>query len=257
MNKLKINKMKNLNLLVIAGVIGIFTSCSKEKQSVDNQNASINNNGIPENVLKTFNQNYPEAKNVEWEMEGNNYEAVYTENNLERSIVYNKEGVIILTESQINITDLSDNIKNYINENYPASEIEKAEKEDSNEGIFFEVEVKNDDEKVVLVFDSNGNFLKIEKDDEDKEDDMDDDEENEKSIEVSQLPESVSKAIFQKYNNAKLIEADEINHEDGSITYDIEIENNGENFEVIYDINGNYLGVEQDDEDDNENDIED
>ncbi|GAB4251002.1 MAG: hypothetical protein Kow0079_04650 [Vicingaceae bacterium] len=253
MNKLKINKMKNLNLLVIAGVIGIFTSCSKEKQSVDNQNASINNNGIPENVLKTFNQNYPEAKNVEWEMEGNNYEAVYTENNLEKSIVYNKEGVIILTETQINITDLSENIKNYINENYPASEIEKAEKEDSNEGVFYEVEIINDNDEVELVFDSNGNFLKVEKDDED---DMDDDE-NEKSIEVSQLPESISKAIFQRYNNAKLIEADEITHEDGSITYDIEIENNGENFEVMYDINGNYMGVEQDDYDDNDDENED
>lgn len=254
MNKLKINKMKNLNLLVIAGVIGILTSCSKEKQSVDNQNASINNNGIPENVLKTFNQNYPEAKNVEWEMEGNNYEAVYTENNLERSIVYNKEGVIILTESQINTTELSENIKNYINENYPASEIEKAEKEDSNEGVFYEVELVNDNDEVELVFDSNGNFLKVEKDDED---DMDDDEENEKSIEVSQLPESVSKAIFQKYNNAKLIEADEITHEDGSITYDIEIENNGENFEVMYDVNANYLGVEQDDDHDDDDENED
>lgn len=74
-------------------------------------------------------------------------------------------------------------------------------------------------------------------------------EENERAIKISELPQSVKDGIEKKYSGAELIEADEITHRDGSLTYDIEIKHNGSAMEVMFDDRGAYLGVEIDDED--------
>ncbi len=51
----------------------------------------------------------------------------------------------------------------YVTQNYADYTITEAEKETTNEGVFFEVELKNaDGEELDLVFDEAGNFIEIE-----------------------------------------------------------------------------------------------
>ncbi len=82
----------------------------------------------------------------------------------------------------------------------------------------------------------------------------DPDDEIEKEISPSDLPQSIKDDIMVRYPGAELLEADEITKEDGNITYDVEIKNNGVITEVMYDAAGNFLGIESDDGDSNEKD---
>ncbi|MFN0274818.1 MAG: hypothetical protein ACKVPJ_03655 [Chitinophagales bacterium] len=79
-----------------------------------------------------------------------------------------------------------------------------------------------------------------------------DDDENERSIKISELPDAVLSAINEDYPGAQLLEADEITHPDNSLTYDVEMKFEGAVIEVMYDAEGNFLGVEEDDDDGDE-----
>lgn len=84
-----------------------------------------------------------------------------------------------------------------------------------------------------------------------------DQEENEREIQLTELPEAVSSKLSEEHPDAVLKEADEITKEDGSKTYDIEVEINGRTLEYMYDAEGNYLGEEIDDEDDGDDEEDD
>lgn len=72
-------------------------------------------------------------------------------------------------------------------------------------------------------------------------------EENEVEIDVKSLPESIRNGIASRYPGAQLKESDKITHNDGTITYDVEIIVEGEVIEVMYGAEGGYLGEEADD----------
>lgn len=74
-------------------------------------------------------------------------------------------------------------------------------------------------------------------------------EEKEIEITVDQLPQVVKDNINRSYAGCTMTEADEITHEGGKITYDVELTLNGKTTEVMYDTEGNFLGEEIDDED--------
>jgi hypothetical protein len=73
--------------------------------------------------------------------------------------------------------------------------------------------------------------------------------ENEQEISLDELPQVVKSAINEKYPGAKLLEADEVIQPEGKLIYDVEINHKGNKLEVMYDTNGNYLGIDSDDED--------
>jgi uncharacterized membrane protein YkoI len=65
-------------------------------------------------------------------------------------------------------------------------------------------------------------------------------------IEPSTLPEQILQAIQNRYPGAVLTEADQLAWDDGSITYDVEFELNGDEIEAMFDVTGNFLGEETD-----------
>src|SRR5687767_10624966 len=74
-------------------------------------------------------------------------------------------------------------------------------------------------------------------------------EEKERAIAAADLPEAVSKDISTRYPGAAIKEADEITHNDKSITYDVELSQEGKVFEAMYKADGTFIGLESDDED--------
>ena len=79
-----------------------------------------------------------------------------------------------------------------------------------------------------------------------------DGDENERTIKPESLPQFIKDDISARYPGAQLTDADEITHNDGKITYDVELKHNGSVFEVMYDAEGNFLGLEVDDSDEND-----
>ncbi len=80
---------------------------------------------------------------------------------------------------------------------------------------------------------------------------------SEREIDPQSLSKEIKDNIELKYPRAELLEVDEITHLDGTITYDVEIRHANTVTELMYDADGDFLGVEGDGEEDGEQTVDD
>lgn len=114
---------------------------------------------VPTVVKSALQKSYPNAKEIKWEKEKDNYEAEFEVNETDYSILIDASGNIIETEIEIEIDELPANAKAYISKNYAGQKIKEAAKITDSKGVVtYEAEIKGKD----LIFDSNGNFIKEE-----------------------------------------------------------------------------------------------
>jgi len=148
-------------LFIVSALLFSCNGPTREKQeSKDQTNPSETH----------FKSQYPDAKDVEWETEGEYSEVDFEQNGLEVSVLYDKDGNVVETETEIDINLIPESVQVYITENYPNFEIEEVEKVESDKGVFFEVAIANDnDEEIDLLFDASGNFIEAEVEEEEEE----------------------------------------------------------------------------------------
>ena len=151
--------MKTLTIISSVIMILFFNSCEKN---------IIKSGTVPNTIKSAFQSEHQSAKQVEWMKEGENFEVEYKENGLEKSILYDAQGNILETETEIIVSELLPAITDYIRQNYSDYKIEEASKEESQESTFFELEIEGNNQEIEVLFDSNGKFIeqKIEEDDE-------------------------------------------------------------------------------------------
>ncbi len=137
----------------------------------------IKESEVPAAVKEALKKQYPNVKEVEWEKEGNNYEAEIElvqvsmdgkgkKREVEKSLEYTATGELIQTEEEIEIKTLPAAINEYVSKNYAGKKIKEASKiTEANGTVKYEAEVEKQD----LIFDANGAFLTKEatKDDDD------------------------------------------------------------------------------------------
>jgi hypothetical protein len=149
-NELKINFMKKLFFLtVMAGVIGLSGYGQKIKQSQ-----------VPAAAKTTFEKKYPGVQGS-WDKEDGNYEANFKQGGKDMSVLIDKDGPILETETDIAVTDLPKAAQDYVKQHYAGAKITEAAKIiKANGDINYEAEVNHKD----VVFDVNGKFIKETKD---------------------------------------------------------------------------------------------
>ncbi|MFM9986078.1 MAG: PepSY-like domain-containing protein [Flavobacteriales bacterium] len=126
---------------------------------------------VPDAVVNAFTAAYPKVTAVEWELEDGMYEAEWEENKMETSVLYTAEGTLVQTETEIAVASLPQSIQDYVTKNLKGQKIKEASKIVAANGtISYEAEVGGKD----YIFDSNGNLLSTEEEDE-KDEDKDDD----------------------------------------------------------------------------------
>lgn len=112
---------------------------------------------IPASVKSAFSKAHPDAKEVKWEKEGDNFEAEFEKGKTEQSVVINAQGNILETETEIAVSELPQKAKDYVNANYKGQTIKEAAKiVDAKGAVSYEAEIKGKD----LIFDAAGTFLK-------------------------------------------------------------------------------------------------
>lgn len=112
---------------------------------------------VPEAVKTAFEQQYPAIKDVDWEKEGSNYEAEFETGDVETSVVYTANGVLVETETALAAAALPQAVTDYVSANFKGEKIKEAAKIVAADGtISYEAEVKGKD----LIFDANGNYVK-------------------------------------------------------------------------------------------------
>ena len=117
---------------------------------------------VPGPVKDGFAKQYPKVSKVKWEMENGQYEATFKLDGNSMSTLQDASGKITETETEIKAADLPAAVKSYVGEHYKGHSIREAAKIIKADGsINYEAEVKEKN----LVFDSNGKFIKEEKED--------------------------------------------------------------------------------------------
>ena len=112
---------------------------------------------VPANVKSTIQKNYPAAKSIKWDKEGDNYEASFDLNKTDNSVLLDVQGNIIETEIEITLVQLPNGILKYVSKHYAGKQAKEAAKiTDAKGNVTYEVEIKGMD----LIFDSNGKFIK-------------------------------------------------------------------------------------------------
>ncbi|BEG98377.1 PepSY-like domain-containing protein [Bacteroides sedimenti] len=138
--------MKKLTLMIMAVMIASFAFAQKEQKK-----------NIPAQVEKTFQKQFPNATKVKWEKEGAKYEANFTLDKTEQSVLIDNTGKMVEVEAAIGINQLPKNILSYVTAHYPGKAIKEAAKiTDSKGKVTYEAGIKGKD----LIFDLNGNFIK-------------------------------------------------------------------------------------------------
>lgn len=114
---------------------------------------------------------------------------------------------------------------------YPEAKKVKWEVEDGN----YEAEFKMNKKEMGILYNSNGDVL-----------------ETEVQIGLDELPATVNEYVAANHPGFKLDEAFKV-EKDRVTSYEVEIENDDDaEMELLFDASGNYLGVEEDDEGDKE-----
>lgn len=122
---------------------------------------------VPEAVKKTQSQNFPKIKVEKWEKEGANFESEFHVNKIETSAIFEANGTLVATETEMKPSELPKEITDYVTKNMAGKKIKEAAKIiDAGGTISYEAEIENVD----YIFDPNGTLLKKEVED-DKDDD--------------------------------------------------------------------------------------
>ncbi len=228
-------------------VTGIFLSgCNSEQSNV------TDDEGVPVAVKNQFGQQFQKSSDVKWDSEEGNYEAEFTENGVSKTVVYDAQGNWIETEIEIETEMLPDGIFAYLDENFPGTEIEGAEKIENQEGEFYEVEIEDtNDAEVELIFDTGGILVNSVVEDESGE--MEDGEEageQETALDIAELPAAVTDYIAANYVDYTILEADMETTSEGSFI-DVELESSDGTsvVELVFDGDGNFIKIEEDDDD--------
>lgn len=115
---------------------------------------------IPSPVKTSFQKSYASATQVTWEKENGNYEANWGgKSGEDNSVMYTPAGVFIEYVKAISVSELPKNTLAYLKTHYKNVKVTEAGKVTDAKGkISYEAEVNRKD----VLFDSNGNFIKVE-----------------------------------------------------------------------------------------------
>lgn len=145
--------MRKLQLTFLSiAHFGILTAFSQNKNEFE----------IPEQVIKTVQNLYPEIRKPEWEKENDMYEVEFELNEKEISIKMNENGEVVEKEEEIEIRELPTPIHEFLKSNYQSVKIDEVSKVTLKEGAtMYEIEMKDQE----LLFDSQGSILKNDEND--------------------------------------------------------------------------------------------
>ncbi len=142
--------MKKLFIItIVAGISGLSACGQKLKDSQ-----------VPAAAKAAFQKQYPNTK-AGWEKEDANYEMNFRQNGKSMSSVIDKNGTILETETDISVSNLPQSAQAYIKEHYKGAKIKEAAKIVKASGeVNYEALINGKD----VMFDRNGNFIKVAKD---------------------------------------------------------------------------------------------
>lgn len=110
-----------------------ISSCNTKDQ--------IANNQVPSVVLNTFQQQYAEAADVEWEKQSSNFEVEFELDNVDYTALINSQGTILKSKRDATVDEIPENITSKVKAdfaNYTVDDVEIVEEDNTR---YFQLEL--------------------------------------------------------------------------------------------------------------------
>jgi len=115
---------------------------------------------VPTVVKTAFSQKFPTVKKVSWDMESpTEWEAEFKQDGKGYSANFLGDGKWQETEHEINKSDIPEEIKQTLAQDFLGFKIEEAEISEKSDGSVYELMVEKGEQEWELVFDSNGKLI--------------------------------------------------------------------------------------------------
>lgn len=140
-----------ISLSIIALVLGVANIFAQD----------IPQSQVPSLVLNSFQQKYPKAYDVEWELKGDLYKVEFEKSLLgdDVEVWFDKSGKVVRSKEEISKSELPKAVLDKIDAEFKASIIKDVEKFNENGTISYKVEIKTIREEWDVLFDEKGNIL--------------------------------------------------------------------------------------------------
>jgi len=116
---------------------------------------------VPAEVVSSFQKAFPDARDVEWEMDGNLYKVEFEigMRQLDHDAWYNDAGQLLKHQEEISKNSLPKQVAAGVKQEFKGYRIEDVEKITEGDKVTYKLEVKSSMEEWKLTLDSNGKVL--------------------------------------------------------------------------------------------------
>lgn len=116
---------------------------------------------VPSIIVNKFQQDYPKAHDIDWEMDGENYEVEFELGLLQKDheILYSPSGEILRHKQEITKSDLPEKVKNVLKNDYSGYRIKDVDKIEMDGKVIYKLEAKSLKDEWDLTLDEEGNIL--------------------------------------------------------------------------------------------------
>lgn len=117
---------------------------------------------VPAVVVNSFQQKFPKAKKVDWELKGNIYEAEFEIGlfGTDQEAWFQQNGKLVRYKTDFGKRDLPNKVLDRVKRDFPGYSIEDVTKITAEQKVSYAFEVKNRNDEWKLVLDPQGNVLK-------------------------------------------------------------------------------------------------
>jgi len=115
---------------------------------------------IPASITNNFKQEFPNASDLEWEMDGELYNAEFDdENSADHDVWYNQNGEIVKHKQEITKEELPEKVLSKINMEYQDFKIDDIKKIVENNITTYEIELDSSTDELEVVVNPEGEVL--------------------------------------------------------------------------------------------------
>ena len=158
-------KYQLISVLIVPTLL--FTACGKQETNTTTL-------AVPDAVKHAFETTHADVKGAAWKHDSEGFEAEWKVDGMERAVVYDDKGTLLITEEQVTEDQMPASIKPYLAEKHAGLAIAKVGMEQKGGVVTYEVELDNGGQELELIFDANGNYLGTEGDDAEEDEDEQD-----------------------------------------------------------------------------------
>ena len=156
---------------------------------------------VAENIKQSLKALYPKAENVKWDKEDGNFEANFEMNDMEMSVIFDAQGKVLETETEIEKDALPAAVQEALAKDFAGYDIEEAAKIERDGKTNFEAQLEKDETKWEAIYSPVGKLIKkIEKQEKDEESQKTESGEKEENEENQQEKSESEEGWQQSFN---------------------------------------------------------